>query len=163
MKVEIDFQCTNRFRMSMGFTICMISIVPTFMLLYGSNPKAISMSFAVVFCILLLPVGLFLLRKGYNGLKEFEVIEEKLKFEFMVNQILDQDLKLIHLKIKQLEYNEKVRLLKEKNKSTSTGIKDLNEVQLRDIPDIVVQALNPNFYEETYQDIIKKIRKRRNE
>jgi len=37
-----------------------------------------------------------------------------------------------------------------KDNITSLFIKDLNEKKLREIPDVVYQALNPNFYEETY-------------
>ena len=154
MKVEIDFQSTNRFLMSIGFAICIISIVPSYMLLYGSNSKNTTI-FLIISSALVLLIGLLLICKGYIELKRSEDQEKKMKFEFMVNQILDQDLKLINLKIKQLEYNEKVKLLKKDN-STTLGIKDLNEVKLREIPDVARQALNPNFYEETYPESKKK-------
>ena len=154
MKVEIDFQSTNRFLMSIGFAICIISIVPSYMLLYGSNSKNTTI-FLIISSALVLLIGLLLIFKGYIELKRSEDQEKKMKFEFMVNQILDQDLKLINLKIKQLEYNEKVKLLKKDN-STTLGIKDLNEVKLREIPDVARQALNPNFYEETYPESKKK-------
>ena len=154
MKVEIDFQSTNRFLMSIGFAICIISIVPSYMLLYGSNSKNTTI-FLIISSALVLLIGLLLICKGYIELKRSEDQEKKMKFEFMVNQILDQDLKLINLKIKQLEYNEKVKLSKKDN-STTLGIKDLNEVKLREIPDVARQALNPNFYEETYPESKKK-------
>lgn len=154
MKTEIDFQSTNRFFMSIGFALCIISIIPASLLLYGSDSILNSIIlFALV--ILFLFMGLLLLHKGYNGLKEFEDLEKKTKFEYMVNQILDQDLKLIDIKIKQLEYNGQVRILKETDKSTPLGIKTLKEVQYRDIPNVVAQALNPNFYEKTYPNLVK--------
>ena len=153
MKAEIDFQSTNRFLMSIGFAICTISIVPAYMLLYGSNSK--NTTFLSIFLALVLSIGLLLIYKGYIELKRSEDQEKKIKFEFMVNQILDQDLKLINLKTKQLEYNEKVRLLNKDNNTTPSKI-GLKEVELREIPDVVRQALNPNFYEKTYPNFKKK-------
>jgi heme/copper-type cytochrome/quinol oxidase subunit 4 len=95
MKVEIDFQSTNRFLMSIGFAICTISIVPAYMLLYGSNSKNTTI-FLIISLALVLSIGLLLIYKGYIELKRSEDQEKKIKFEFMVNQILDQDLKLIN-------------------------------------------------------------------
>ena len=154
MKVEIDFQSTNRFLMSIGFAICTISIVPAYMLLYGSNSKNTTI-FLIISLALVLSIGLLLICKGYIELKRSEDQEKKIKFEFMVNQILDQDLKLINLKTKQLEYNEKVRLLNKDNNTTPSKI-GLKEVELREIPDVARQALNPNFYEKTYPNFKKK-------
>ena len=147
--MEIDFQSTNRFLMSLGFAVCTISIVPAYMLFYGYNSENTTILLTTFLTFVLLIIGLCFINKGYSELKKSEDEEKKMKFEFMVNQILDQDLKFINLKIKELEYNEKVMLLKKDN-STSLFIKDLNEKKLREIPDVVYQALNPNFYEETY-------------
>ena len=156
MKMEIDFQSTNRFLMSLGFAFCTISIVPAYMLLYGYNSEntTISLTSFLTF-VLILIIGLLLINKGYSELKKSEGQEKKMKFEFMVNQILEQDLKFINLKIKELEYNEKVMLLKKDN-STTQFIKDLKEVKLREFPAIAHQAKNPNFYEETYPESKKK-------
>jgi len=156
MKAEIDFQSTNRFFMSMGFALCMIANIPAFLLLYSSDSIVQLILFVVLF-ILFLSIGLKLLLKGYNGMKQFEALEEKSKFEYLVNQILDQDLKFIDIRIKLFEYNEKVKLLKEMDKSTYLGINPLKEIQHRDIQLIVEQALDPNFYKNTYPDIITKI------
>lgn len=156
--MEIDFQSTNRFLMSLGFAICTMSIVLAYMLLYGYNSKNTTIlltSFLTLVLILIIGIiGLFLIYKGYSELKKSEGQEKKMKFEFMVNQILDQDLKFINLKTKEIEYNEKVSLLKKDN--TPQYIEDLKEVKLREFPDIARQAKNPNFYEETYPESKKK-------
>ena len=68
MKVEIDFQSTNRFLMSIGFAICTISIVPAYMLLYGSNSKNTTI-FLIISLALVLSIGLLLIYKGYIELK----------------------------------------------------------------------------------------------
>ncbi|MCK4796736.1 MAG: hypothetical protein KAT05_05100 [Spirochaetes bacterium] len=164
MKAEIDFQSTNRFEMSLGIILITISIIlgyfsgdlfVNFLSDRSSLLKFFSFIFSFVVFILYVYEGSFLVKKGYTGLKEFEGFEKKLKFEYMVKQILDQDLKLIDIKLKQFEYNEKVRLLNEKDKGISHGTKPLQEIQYRDIKNVVEQALNPNFYEDTYSDMIE--------
>jgi len=147
MKMEIDFQSTNRFLMSLGFAICTISIVPAYILFYGYNSENTTILLTFLTFVLLI-IGLCLINKGYSELKKSEDEEKKMKFEFKINQIIDQDLKFINLKIKELEYNEKVSMLKKDN--TALYIKDLKEKKLREFPDVVDQALNLNFYEETY-------------
>ena len=73
-----------------------------------------------------------------------------MKFEFMVNQIIEQDLKLIEIMMKNLEYNEKIRLIKNKGISLPAGFKELDEKEFRGIEAIARQALDPNFYDKTY-------------
>ncbi|WP_048063197.1 hypothetical protein [Methanococcoides burtonii] len=71
----------------------------------------------------------------------------------MINQILKQDLQLINLKIRCLEYNEKVRDLKANNIPAPLGLKELNEIYPRDFPNIAKQALYPDFYDKTYPNL----------
>ena len=152
MKPDIDFQSTNRFFMSTGLALIIVAIV----LFFGFQPEGLFLSMPIIILLL----GLCFFIYGFKKLKNLEELEKKMKFEFMVNQIIEQDLKLIDMKIKNLEYNEKIRLLKEKDISSPAGFKKLDEKQFRSIEDIVRQALNPNFYEETYAKIIKEINKK---
>lgn len=168
MKIEIDFQSTNRFLMSSGFVLVTMSIIVGYsffnLLLtqYSPDKLGLAIFLGITFLGYLL-IGCNAVQKGYNGLKEFEGLEKKFKFENMVNQILDQDLKLIDIKLKQLEYNEKLRSLKEIDRSKSFRIQELNEVRYRDIQNVVAQALDPNFYENTYPEIVKNITKKSKE
>ncbi len=169
MKTEIDFQSTTRFEMSVGIILLTISII-LFRYLFINSLGLLLDHYSLVMLIVVISsfilfflyfyFGLHLIKKGYNGLKESEGLAKKLRFEQMVNQILDQDLKLINIKLKQIEYNEKVTSLKEKDKSTSLGIQELNTVQYRDIKGVVAQALDANFYEKTYPEIVKNITKK---
>lgn len=171
MKTEIDFQSTNRFLMSLGTVLVTMSIIVGYSFIYYVRLLLTQYSLYMLVLAILLGIiffGFFLfggnaVRRGYDGLKEFEGLEKKFKFENMVNQILDQDLKLIDIKLKQLEYNEKVRSLKKIDGSKSLGIQELNEVLYRDIQNVVAQALDPNFYENTYPEIVKNITKKSEE
>jgi hypothetical protein len=156
--------------MSLGIVLVTISIILGYLFIillvdFLSDPnsmvKLLLFLLSFIIFIIYLYLGIKLVKNGYSGLKEIEGLEKKSKFEQMVNQILDQDLKLIDIKLKQLEYNEKVRLLKEKDKSIPLGTKALEELQFRDIKNVVEQALDSNFYENTYPDIIKTLPKKR--
>ena len=153
MKIDIDFQSTNRFFMSTGLALIIVAIV----LIFGFQPGGL---FLLITIIILL-FGLYLFIYGFKELKNFEDLEKKIKFEFMVNQIIEQDLKLIEIMIKNLEYNEKIRLIKDKDISLPGGFEKLEEKQFRSIKGIVRQALNPNFYDETYPKISGEIGKHR--
>lgn len=168
MKTEIDFQSTNRFELSLGFVIATISLylgylsINLFVDLYydpHSNVKLLLFLLSLIIFLIYFVQGIMLVKKGYNGLKESEGWEKKFRFEQMVNQILEQDLKLIDIQLKQMEYNEKVKSLKQIEEEIYNGILDLKLKKFRNIEQIVVQALDTNFYENTYPEIVKNIKK----
>lgn len=170
MKTEIDFQSSTRFEMSTGIVLFTISIL-IFIYIFINSLELLLASYSPVILFLVISsfilflmyfyFGLKLVKKGYNGLKKSEGLEKKYKFEHMFNQILEQDLKLIELKLKQLEYNEKVRSLNEKVRSLNEkGVENLKEMQYRDLKTTVAQALDPDYYENTYPEIVKNITKR---
>jgi hypothetical protein len=171
MKAEIDFQSTDRFNISFGMVLVTVAMLVGYLFVnyLGAVLKSFSynMLFLVIFSGLVFLIysilGASFVNTGYKGLKESEGLAKKMKFEQMVNQILDQDLKLIDIKLKQLEYNEKVRSLKGIDKSKALGIQDLNEVLYRDIPNVVAQALDTNYYEKIYPEIVKNITKKSGE
>ena len=154
MKVEIDFQSTNRFFMSSGLALIIIVIVLYFLF----QPEKL----LLVPIISILILGVYLFIYGIKELKRMEDLEKKLKFEIMLNQIIDQDLKLINIKNKTLEYNEKVRSIKENEMSIPLGVKELEETNHRGIESIIYQALNSQFYEQTYPKLIENIYKMKN-
>lgn len=156
MEAKIDFQSTNRFKLSFGLVIMLTDFVLA--LLFRIPLTEPSTSLILWFLIYLIGVGFFY--EGYKGLRENEKFERKLKFEQMINQILEQDLRLLDIMNKRIEYNEKVRSIREKDKSIPLGTKPLEEVQHRGIELIIAQALDPDFYENTYPNIFKNINKK---
>ncbi len=70
--------------------------------------------------------------------------EEDYWFELNIKNILEQDLTFLELKLKELEYNEKVN---DYNNKYNTN---LNSIKWRDMKSIVKQARTPDFYEKTY-------------
>lgn len=162
MEAKIDFQSTNRLKMSVGFVIVLTDFIVGSLNQIPLIPQLIPQLFAKwILWIIFLIIGTFVFYTGYIGMIENEKFERKLKFEQMISQILEQDLKLLDIMNKRLEYNEKVRSIKEKDKSTPLGIKPLEEVQHRGIELIIAQALNPDFYDDTYPNIIKNINKKK--
>ena len=128
--------------MSIGLAITIVAIV----LFFGFQPEGLFLSIPII----ILAFGLSILNHGFKELKNLETLEKKMKFEFMVNQIIEQDLKLIEIMMKNLEYNEKIRLIKNKGISLPAGFKELDEKEFRGIEAIARQALDPNFYDKTY-------------
>lgn len=161
MNSNIDFQSTNRFLMSLGFAFCITAIILTYLLL--TFPPTNLVLILWIFAFSLLVMGFFLLYKGFTGLKATEDQDERLKFELMVNHILNQDLQFINLKIRSLEYNEKVRDLKKNNVAPPLGLKELNEIYPREFPAIAKQALDPDFYDKIYPNLIINKRKNKND
>ena len=140
MKPEIDFQSTNRFYMSSGLVLFIASVVLATQLI------PLNSVFSNIFAIAIMFPGLLLIYYGHQKMKDMEKFEKQIKREQMVNQIIDQDLKLINLQIKVIEHNEKVNYVLKNNTSTL----EYKETRHRGIENIAKQALNPNFYEETY-------------
>lgn len=130
--------------MSTGLALTIVAIF----LFFGFQPEGLFLSIPII----ILSFGIYIFIYGFKELKNLEKLEKKMKFEFMVNQIIEQDLRLIEIMMKNLEYNEKIRLIKDKGISLPAGFKELDEKEFRGIQAIARQALDPDFYDKTYSD-----------
>jgi hypothetical protein len=153
MQTTIDYTSVGRFFISLGILLIVSSFV---IYLYGLNligqiiPLASLDGGRFLNNLLFLAMGLLVTGAipFLYGIKRFakdNSMDESLKFESKIKDILDQDLKFIELKFKTLEYNERVM---EYNKKYG---KDVPTIQHRDFDSIAKQAMNPKFYEDTYK------------
>ena len=69
MKIDIDFQSTNRFLMSIGLAITIVAIV----LFFGFQPEGLFLSIPII----ILAFGLSILNHGFKELKNLETLEKK--------------------------------------------------------------------------------------
>lgn len=98
-----------------------------------------------VLSIVLLIVGVPSFIYGFYRFIKDNSIDKSFKLESKILNIIEQDLRFIELKNKTLEYNERVEKYNKEHNEKLLSIKH------RDITDIVRQAENPRFYEETYK------------
>ncbi len=149
---KVDYTSEGRFFMSFGIYFFFIAMAILFSALW--IVKDINLNFYLntalglmyvfgVGGVVLLGVGMFLFI--HDGAKD-----RKYKFEVHFNNILDQDLKLIELKTKELDYNRKVL---EFNKDFKSNLETLKS---RKIESFVRQAMDTHFYERNYTECLPK-------
>ena len=101
--------------------------------------------FVLILFIILLLLGLYAFVKSIPMLRKKELLSDKLLEEQIVKEVIDQDYKLMQMRILEKEYNMKVKEWNEKYPNQK-----FEEFNWRNIECIAKQALDSNFYEKTY-------------
>lgn len=143
---KIDYTNIERFFMSIGVFFLFIAITMLLSILWISRDKNpnIFLNAANVLMWAFGIGGITLIALYVPRLRRKIERDEKYKFEINLKNIIDQDLKILELKTKELEYNRKVI---EFNNDFKTKIETIKG---RDVEGIVRQALDLDFYEKTY-------------
>jgi hypothetical protein len=161
MEAKVEFSSIGRFLISLGVLMCVSGFG---LYLYGLNLLCQVVSIAaigeglvlwefMVISTLLLTVGGIAFLIGLVRFWGDVSNEESFRLETKITNILDQDLKFIELKTKTLEYNEKV--VDHNRKYTNK----VEHVLHRNFATIAQQAMNPNYYRDTYHPTKVKIKK----
>ena len=101
--------------------------------------------FVLILFIILLLFGLYAFVKSMPMLRKKELLSDKLLEEQIVKEVIDQDYKLMQMRVLEKEHNMKVKEWNEKHPNQK-----FEEFNWRNIEGIAKQALDSNFYEKTY-------------
>jgi len=145
MEPSITYDSSSKFRLSVGFLLFVSALG---ILFYKSNELS---NLELVSILLLIILSGNLIRQSLNEMGRIEDAERRYKQELTISEIIRQDLLLIDKEFKEMEYNSKIQEYNKKNQGHPKPY-----FNSRKIDAIASQALNPNFYEETYINKNKK-------
>jgi len=140
--LKIDMGSYSRFLISVGLLFLILAGIIFYQIIPEGNEKTIVLFTLGVFALIVSPILIII---GEIKWQNEEKFLKQYKQEFMVNQILKQDLNFQELNIKNVEYNTKAQ---DYNKKYKNPI--YKTVICRDFESIGRQIANPNWYKDHY-------------
>lgn len=140
MDTPIAFETSYKWTLSIGTFLLLLSLgIPLFKELKTNEYVTI---------IILITVAVILINQSLTEMKKIEDAARRYKQELTVSEIIKQDILLIDKDLKEIEYNKKI------DEHNNNNQQKIGHKQFRSIESIVRQALDPDFYENTYKDLL---------
>jgi len=163
--MEIPIKIEGKSLIQLSMWGCILGLLISFGIFYYITKFIIENKQPQYFWILLIiPIGIaiffiFMMRLISKSWAKWEAYEYKLKEEKCISEVIDQDFKLLQMKIMENEHNMKVR---DFNKKLNNNKEKIGEIRWRDVENMAKQALNLKFYNKVYnRDILEKKDKRK--